>query len=259
MAAKHITSTQNNLVKQILLLTEKARERKKQGLFVVEGHREVDRAIKAGYDAEVLVFMDGSKFVFEPSKTHVVIASQPVFEKITYRGAEAGVVGLFRQKQLSLDEVKLPENPLIIIAEGIEKPGNLGAILRTANAAQASLVIAANSQVDLYHPNIIRNSLGGFFGTPVVRATNEDAYLFLEKHKVQICTTHLDAAEVYTSVDFAKPTALVFGEEARGVTDFWVSNAHRKIIIPMGGLVDSLNVSVSVGVVVFEALRQRGG
>jgi TrmH family RNA methyltransferase len=167
------------------------------------------------------------------------------------------MVAVAEMKSFSLDEVSLSDNPLIVVLETVEKPGNLGAILRSADGAGVDLVIVCDQQMDIHNPNVIRNSLGGFFNVPTVQCASEDAIAFLEEKSVQILSTYLEASVAYYTVDMKIPTALVVGSEAFGISETWVKASAQNIIIPMTGIIDSLNVSSAASIVMFEAKRQR--
>lgn len=259
-----ITSLQNNAIKNIVKLG-KNRERQQQDLFIIEGARELSLALKAGYAIEsVYVCRD----MFEKTKYPDVLDSisensifdinHEVFRKIAYRENSDGIVALSKPKQHSLLDLKLSENPFIIILESVEKPGNLGAILRTADAASIDAVVVCNPSTDLYNPNVIRSSVGGLFTVQTAVCTSDEAINWLENKKITSYAAELNAAEFYQNVDFKKPSAIVMGTEADGLTDVWLNNANKRVKIPMRGEIDSLNVSVSTAVLTFEAMRQRG-
>jgi len=254
----HIESLQNARVKRILNLQQKAKLRKQEGVFVVEGRREVERALLSGFIAEEIwsVSEDLSNLRL-PESTLKISCNQAVFDKITYRESAADILAIIKIKSQSVEDLELPQNPLIVVLEAMEKPGNIGAVLRTCNALGADAVFLCDSVVDLYNPNVIRNSLGGFFGIPVISTSSEDVISFLKKHNIEIVTTHLEASIDYLKVDFRKPTAIVLGTEATGLTDLWVKNTSQNVIIEMGGVVDSLNISVAAAIVLSEAVRQR--
>jgi len=261
-----ITSLQNPLVKNVMVLTEKSRERKKQGLFVAEGLREVGMALKKGFQAECLfyeetktspealdeLFSDG---IEEPRELYTV--SSAVMEKIAYRANVPNVVALMHRRDLRLSELQISQNPLVLVLETVEKPGNLGAILRTADAAGVDAVIVCDPLVDEYNPNVIRSSLGAIFSVPVVTTDSEPALAWLRRQGIRVFATYLEASAPYFASDFKGPSAFVLGSEANGISAFWVRESFQRILIPMYGQVDSLNVSVSAGIVLFEAVRQR--
>ena len=254
-----ITSLQNQRVKRLLNLQQKSKLRKETGLFVIEGLREIERALVSGYQAEELWVSDENI----PLKKHlwrdtqVVKCSKPVFEKLTYRENNAGLVGVFRSKLHRLDALKPIENPIYVVVEGVEKPGNLGAILRTCNGLGADALFVCDSSVDIYNPNVVRNSLGALFNTPIVQSTTKEAITYFKANNIQIVCAYLPGSITYTQVDYKKPTALVLGAEDIGLTDEWVKNTNAKCVIPMHGVVDSLNVSVATAIFLAEAIRQR--
>ncbi len=256
-----ITSTQNPKVKSLLAL-EKPRERRKQQLFVIEGKREIGLAIEAGYKIGNLFFCD--EIVTEKELAELPLAdrllipvSKDVFDKIAVRESTGGILAVAEQKTHRLAEIKLRKNPLILILEGVEKPGNLGAVLRTADAAAVDAVIICDPQTDFYNPNVIRSSVGCVFTNQVAAATSEETIDWLHNNHVSIFCTYLKSSKAYHQTDFTQSSAIVMGTEATGLSDIWVKNATSNIIIPMRGKIDSMNVSNAAAVVVFEAMRQR--
>jgi len=256
-----ITSLQNPKVKQALAL-EKSRERKKQGRFLVEGLRELNLAIQSGYQP-ISVFFDAAQVDAE-----ILIASgiaeelllpvhQNVFSKLAYREHTAGVVAVLQSRTHQLAELSLPSNPLILVLESVEKPGNLGALLRTADASNVDAVIVCDPLVDFYNPNVVRSSVGGLFTRQLAACTSAEAIDWLRQQNIAIYCTHLQAAQPYHQTDYRGPSAIVMGTEATGLSEIWVEHATQNIIIPMRGVVDSMNVSVAAAVVIFEAVRQR--
>ena len=254
-----ITSIHNPRVKRLLSLQQKSRTRKELGLFVVEGIREVERALRSGYEAEELWLLNKDALPDEivSSKAIQLNCNETVFKKVAYREEKAGVLAVFKTKDHSLERFTPPKNPLYVVVEEVEKPGNLGAILRTCNGLGASALFVCDSKADIYNPNVIRNSLGGFFNTPVIEAPSIQVIDFLNQTKVQIAAAYLPASIPYTDVNYKLPTALVFGSEANGLSKDWVENTNINCVIPMKGVVDSLNVSVAVAIILAEAVRQR--
>lgn len=257
-----ITSTQNPKVKSLLAL-EKPRERRKLGLFIIEGQKEIALALEAGYKIGNLFFCEDiisleTVRAFAQNDQVLIPVSREVFEKIAVREGSGGVIAVAEQKVHRLDQLKLSANPILLVLESVEKPGNLGAILRTADAAGVDAVIICDPQTDFYNPNVIRSSVGCIFTKPVASATSEDAINWLKKNGVTIFCTYLKASQPYHEVDYKKPSAIVMGTEATGLSDLWVKNSHANIIIPMKGRIDSMNVSTAAAVVIFEARRQRG-
>jgi TrmH family RNA methyltransferase len=258
-----ITSMRNPKIGNVVELIEKSRERRSQGLFVVEGVREIEQALSSGYKIHSLFMCaeTGTAASFAHSTlsaTRIYTVNKDVFAKIAYRENSDGLVAVMFSRNLALDEIKLSTNPFIIILESVEKPGNLGAILRTADAAAVDAVIVCDPLTDLYNPNVIRSSIGCIFTQQVAVCSSPDALRWLEMKKIKPYAAELKAAQWYHETDFTKPSAIVMGTEAAGLTDFWLQHANARIKIPMRGKTDSLNVSVSTAVLTFEAMRQRG-
>ncbi len=252
-----IESLQNARVKKILNLQQKSKLRKQEGLFVIEGKREVERAILSGYDAVELWVTAQQQLPNLNHNAEVVYCSTNVFNKIVYRDGASQICGVFKSKNISLETTVLPKNALVIVLENIEKPGNIGAVLRTCNALGADAVLLADCPSDLYNPNLIRNSLGGFFNLQIVENSSAEIISFLKEKEFQIITTHLKASTNYLNIDYTKPSALVFGSEAKGVSEQWVKSTSKNVIIEMNGVVDSLNISVAAAIILAEAVRQR--
>ena len=248
-----ITSPQNPKIKDLLLLETKSRERKARGLFVVEGRREYSRAVAAGYRTETLFVREGEP---EAGRADFVV-SRSVYEKIAWREGTEGIVAVMQVREQRLEDLSLSSAPLILVLESVEKPGNLGAVLRTADAAGVDAVLVCDPLTDLYNPNLIRASLGAFFSVPVVACTSQEAFAWLTARGIAILTAQLQDSELYYETDMVRPTALVFGTEDKGLTPFWRERADAHIRIPMAGTMDSLNVSVSAAILAFEAVRQR--
>ena len=257
-----ITSAQNPKIKNLLAL-EKPRERRKQCLFVIEGKKEIVMAQEAGYKIGNLFFCEDiiSRQELEAIGTSdklLIPVSREVFDKIAVRENSGGVVAVAEQKTHRLDDLKPGRNPLILILESVEKPGNLGALLRTADAAGIDGVIICDPQTDFYNPNVIRSSVGCVFTVPTVSGTSEETIQWLNKNRINIFCTYLSAAQSYHLVDFTQPAAIVMGTESTGLSEIWLRASTANIIIPMNGRVDSMNVSAAAAVVIFEARRQRG-
>ena len=252
-----ITSAQNPKLKRLLALQEKSRLRRSEGVFVVEGRRELEHCIAAGYEVEAVFICpeicdaDWSGRVFHLSKE--------IYAKVAYREGTEGIIAEVKAKNLGLEDLKLKENPLVMVLEGVEKPGNLGAVLRSADAAGANAVIICDPLTDLYNPNLIRASIGAVFTVPVVCCSSEEAIAFLKARGIRILTAQLQDSSPYYNVDMTCGTALVMGTEATGLTPIWRAAADAHILIPMLGQLDSLNVSVSAAILLYEAVRQRQG
>jgi RNA methyltransferase, TrmH family len=256
-----ITSPQNPKIKNLLSL-EKARERRDQNVFVIEGLRELSLSLAGGYNIQSIYFSPSiisAKELLElvHKESLLIPVQQSVFEKIAYRESTGGIIAVAEQKKHELRHIRLSEDPLILVLESVEKPGNLGAVLRTADAAGVDAVIICDPQTDFYNPNVVRSSVGCVFTTALASATSEEAISWLKKNNVRIYCTYLKASNEYYNTDFTLPSAIVMGTEATGLSDVWVNNADANIIIPMAGKIDSMNVSTAAAVVVFEAVRQR--
>lgn len=260
-----ISSSQNPLIKQLVKLQSKSRERKKTGLFIIEGLREIQLAISASYEVEHLLFVPEIinllklKEIFPNLSQIGIEISIEVYRKLAYRDSTEGIIAVAKTKNHSLSEIKIThKNPLILVAEAPEKPGNIGAILRTADAANVDVVFIANPTTDLYNPNIIRSSVGCVFTNQIVMGSTNEIITHLKKHNIGIyCAVLKEDSKIYHTQDFTKATAIVVGTEATGLSDEWLQQATQNIIIPMQGKIDSMNVSVSAGILVFEALKQR--
>ena len=269
-----ITSVQNPKVKHVALLQQKSSERRRTGLFVVEGQREIGHCMEAGLEIDSLfccpqLLQDGG---LELNTQHSTLNTQhstlntitsyevtpAVYEKMAYRGSTEGMLAVVRSRPATLDGLTLSEHPLIVVLERVEKPGNLGAVLRSADAAQADAVIVCDPLTDLYNPNLIRSSIGAIFSVPCVACTSEACISFLKAHGIRILTAQLQDSHLYYDTDMCQGTAIVMGTESTGLTDTWRQAADAHIRIPMLGRLDSLNVSVSAAILLFEAVRQRG-
>jgi TrmH family RNA methyltransferase len=258
-----ITSAQNPKIKRLLQLQQKSSERRKAGLFVVEGIREVERCLEKGYEIDTIFFLNKtlpenvSEIIEKNKGIKVFEVSPAIYEKIAYRGSTEGVIAEVKTKDKTLQDLKLSDNPLVVVLESVEKPGNLGAILRSADAAGADALIVCDPLTDLYNPNLIRNSTGAIFSVPCVACTSEECIKFLKENNIQILTAQLQDSELYYDTDMKRGTAIVMGTEATGLTDIWRKAADAHIRIPMLGITDSLNVSVSAAILLYEAVRQR--
>ena len=265
-AERYIDSLKNPQIKELVLIKEKSRWRKKNRLFVAEGRKEVEMSLKGGYRLLKIFFCNSilpieelaDLFSTYGAKPELIEVSQEVYARIAYRSKTEGIVALGESKSHELDELEIKsENPLILVAESPEKPGNIGAILRTADAAAVDAVIIADPKTDLYNPNIIRSSLGCIFTVPVGQGNNEEVMGFLQKEGIRSFSAELNAKSTYSDVDFTGPAAIVVGAESTGLTDYWIREADQNILIPMKGEIDSMNVSVSAAILIFEAVRQR--
>ena len=254
-----ITSLQNPRVKHIVKLREDKKQRQKDGLMLVEGFDEIQLALSAGHAPQTLLSSpELASRQLTLSNTETLTVSRPVFEKMSYRDNPDGWLAVFPIPHTTLDSVSLlTENPLVIIAESIEKPGNLGAILRTADAAHVDALLVCDPRVDVWNPNVVRASRGTVFSVPVVECDNVSALEWLKAQKIKVLAATPSANVAYSDVDLREPVAIAVGTEDLGLTDFWMDNADVKVLIPMMGKVNSLNVSVSTALIVYEAVRQR--
>ena len=268
MKSDIITSAQNAKIKLLLELQEKSKTRKKEGLFVVEGRRELIHCIEAGYQVHTLFIcreIINDKDLEEILNTLDRQAAQPgifeiptqLYDKVAYRGGTEGVIAELKCKEHGLESLKLKENPLVVVLESVEKPGNLGAVLRSADAAGVDAVIVCDPLTDMYNPNLIRSSIGAIFTVPVAAASSEETIKWLKDQGIRIYTAQLQDSEWYYDTDMKKGTAVVMGTEATGLTNAWRKAADAHIKIPMLGRLDSLNVSVSAAILMYEAVRQR--
>ena len=258
-----ITSAQNPKIKRLLQLQQKSSERRKAGLFVVEGIREVERCVEKGYGIDTIFYLNKpmaenvSEIIEKNKGIKLFEVSPTIYEKIAYRGSTEGIIAEVKTKDKTLNDLNLSEDPLVVVLESVEKPGNLGAILRSADAAGADALIVCDPLTDLYNPNLIRNSTGAIFSVPCVACTSEECIKFLKENNIQILTAQLQDSELYYDTDMKRGTAIVMGTEATGLTDIWRKAADAHIRIPMLGITDSLNVSVSAAILLYEAVRQR--
>ena len=290
MRIETITSAQNRKVKELLTLVEKSKARSAAGLFVVEGQRELGHCLDAGFIPETL-FICGEVMAVQNNAVNVAktghlteniegkdgldalvakaealnprlgVVQIPAFlyEKVAYRGSTEGIIAEVHSVPRSLEDLRLGESPLVMVLESVEKPGNLGAVLRSADAAGADAVIICDPLTDIWNPNLIRSSVGAVFSVPVAVCTSADAIAFLKKRGIRILTAQLQDSEWYYDTDMTGATALVMGTESTGLTQAWRDSADAHIKIPMLGRLDSLNVSVSAAVLLYEAVRQRKG
>ena len=254
-----ITSTQNPRIKHLLLLQQKSAQRKADGLFVVEGRREVEHCLSAGFTLRTAFVCDeiADASLSLPQGVEVVPVSRNVYERIAYRGGTEGVVAVVEVRNMSLRDLTLSASPLVVVLESVEKPGNLGAVLRSADAAGADAVIVCDPLTDLYNPNLIRSAVGALFTVPCVACCTEECIAFFKAKGIKILTAQLQDSSLYYDTPMTGPTAIVMGTEATGLTDQWRQAADAHIRIPMLGRLDSLNVSVSAAILLFEAVRQR--
>lgn len=261
---KEITSIQNSYIKNLLKLQEKSRERKKQGLFLIEGKREISLAIEANYEFDTVLFYvdlisENDILTLFNSNINRIEISKEVYQKLAYRDSTEGIIAVAKTKDFSLKNIQFTnDKPLILVAESIEKPGNIGALLRTADAANIDAVFIANPKSDLYNSNIIRSSVGCLFTNQIAVGSSEEIITFLKEKNIAIYATTLQNSNEYHQENYTKASAIVVGTEATGLSEIFREKATQNINIPMQGKIDSMNVSVAAAIVIFEAKRQRG-
>lgn len=262
---KQISSLQNPFIKELIRLKEKSRIRKQQLKFLIEGQREITLALKGNYTIEVVLFVPEiisletvQKLMGLKAESCIEI-SNSIYKKLAYRDSTEGIITVAKFKDLNLSGLEFKhKNPLILVVEAPEKPGNIGALLRTADAANLDAVIIANPKTDMYNPNIIRSSIGCVFTNQIGIGTTNEIIEFLKAKNISVfCAAIIDDSQEYHIQNYSESTALVVGTEATGLSEEWLSNSYKNIIIPMQGKIDSLNVSVSAGILIFEAKRQR--
>ena len=258
---KQIQSPQNPLIKNILRLQEKSRERKKQQLFVVEGKREIELAIKGNFEIESLLFVS-QKIDYEDLKNfdanEIIEISREVYQKLAYRESTEGIIALVKSKHIELNSLLFKNrNPLLLVIEGVEKPGNIGAMIRSADAANVDAVILADPKTDQYNPNVIRSSVGSVFTKNIISSSSEKIILFFKENNIKMYAATLQNSNLYTHENYKEASAIIVGTEANGLTKIWREHSTKNINIPMQGEIDSMNVSVAAAILLFEAKRQR--
>ena len=268
MEDTYIQSRRNDQVKNLVKLRER-KHRDRQECFLVEGLRELGHALGAGYEIRRVYYCPE----FFPSEAYpefiedlrqdeslqLTRMNEAAFEKATCREGPDGLIGVGRQQGHSLQDLDLPKTPLLLVLEGIEKPGNMGAILRSADGAGVDAVILVDCVLDLYNPNAIRSSQGLVFALPIINAERAALSVWLQKTSTRIIATTPDTASLHWDVDYKQPTALLLGSESDGLSDYWIEQANARIRIPMSGRADSLNVAAAAAVCLYEAMRQRDG
>ena len=242
---------------------DKARERRLQNTFIIEGRKELELAVQGDYTFRSVYFCPAIIALPEvqsivKNDQLIIPVDENVFTKIAYRESTGGIIALAEQKEHRLEDLKLRDNPLVLVMEGVEKPGNLGAVLRTADAAGIDAVIVCDPKADFYNPNVVRSSVGCVFTNQIASASSTDTIQWLQDKQISILCTYLKASRPYHEVDYTGPSAIVMGTESVGLSHHWIKNSNENIIIPMQGKIDSMNVSTAAAVVIFEAARQRG-
>ncbi len=253
-----ITSLQNERIKHIVRLREDRRQRERDGLMLVEGWDEIDLALHAGHSPQTLIVCPEltDRPMAELAPETLTVTPQ-VFQKISYRDNPDGWMAVFPTPKRALNDISLGETPLVVVAEAVEKPGNLGAILRTADAAGVDALLICDPHTDLYGPNVVRASRGTVFSVPVAAASSEEVFSFLKQHEIRILAATPGGDRLYTTEDLRGSVAIAVGTEDEGLTSFWLERADARVLIPMLGKVNSLNVSIATALIVYEAVRQR--
>jgi len=260
-----ITSAHNPRVKQAIRLRDH-RQRRKAQLILIDGARELSRAVLAGVALnEVFVCPELCRSeearrlleILPGSGAQRLDVTEAVFARLAFGQRAEGVVGVAAAGRLRLEDLVLPANPLLAVLEGVEKPGNVGAVLRSADGAGLSALVVADARTDLFNPNVIRASLGTVFSLGVAAAAPGDVLAWLRGHGLQILAARVEGTVSYTEVDYQQPSAIILGSEAEGLTSLWSGDDVRAIRLPMLGVADSLNVSAAAAVLFYEALRQR--
>ena len=253
-----ITSLQNPRIKQLVKLRDR-RVRDREEVILVEGRYEIEIAHSSGLVPRTLYLSPelagGANLGVKAGE--VLAVSKAVFQKISYRDNPDGYLAVFPMPHPELESITLSEPPFVIVAEAIEKPGNLGAILRTADAAGVDALIVSDPRTDVYNPNVIRASRGTVFTVPVVQASNGKTLEWLRSNGIVVLAATPSTTKSYTDADLSQPIALALGTEDEGLSDFWLESADEKVLIPMAGKVNSLNVSVSAAILAYEVVRQR--
>ncbi|MDQ0477005.1 RNA methyltransferase [Chryseobacterium sp. MDT2-18] len=251
-----IESFQNEKIKYVTRLLTDNRFRKKENVFVIEGKQENDRALKFGFDAQEFYIAD-SIFNEDLPEGKIHLVSEKIYDKIAYRGSSEGIIGIYHTKNSDLKDFNPKKNSSVIIVESIEKPGNLGAILRSCEAFGIDALIVTDAKVDFYNPNVIRSSVGCLFGMNIFYSSNDEVYEFLTENRYAVYTTIMDkASENIQTRNLKEKSAVLFGTEHSGLTDFWMGKG-KNTVIPMSGSIDSLNLSNAVAITCYEILRQK--
>lgn len=251
-----ISSASNPKIKRLVALRDR-RQRDREGVFLVEGIRELERAVAAGL-RPLEIYYDPARFPGPPVPAEVELSVAPEgMDRASYRRRSQGVIAVFARFEMELSHLVIPPSPLFLLAESIEKPGNLGALLRTADAVGAAGLIVTDTGADPFNPNVIRSSTGTLFSVPIAVTTLDRAITWLRGHDISIHAADPGAADLLWSLDLTGPCALIAGSEHHGLSDRARSAADSLVRIPMEGDADSLNVSVSMAVLAYEALRQR--
>ena len=259
MKSKKITSIENKRLKDLIKLSKKSKFRKKTNLFLVEGVKEINASIINKYEIESL-FYDPTiielKKINIPIEIEIIRVSSNIYKKISFRSSTEGIIAVVKRKNYTKEKIEINNKKVILILDGIEKPGNIGAILRTSQASNVDTIIITNKKCDIHNPNVIRSSVGSFFKSKIIYLKNNEALEFLKKNKFKIYAASPNTDKKYSDENYTFPVALVFGSENEGISKFWEENSDEKIKIPMKNKIDSLNVSVSCAIILYEINRQ---
>ncbi len=259
MKRKKITSLENKKLKNLIKLSKKSKFRNETNLFIIEGKKEVNASISGNYKIRAL-FYDPTiielKKIKIPIETEIIEVSNIIYKKISFRGSSEGIIAIAEKKNYSSKNIKIDNKKVVLILDGIEKPGNIGAILRTSQASNVDTIVITNKKCDIHNPNVIRSSVGSFFKTKILYLESNEALKFLKKNKFKIYAASPNSDKIYSNQNYSFPTALVFGSENQGISKFWQENSDVKIKIPMDNEIDSLNVSVSCAIILYEINRQ---
>ncbi|HVU25557.1 MAG TPA: RNA methyltransferase [Opitutus sp.] len=267
MAFEKISSLQNPRVKQLVKLRDR-RPRDEAGVFLIEGYRQIRRALEKQVRLTELYFSpdwflgENEPALIEQARTagaQVFELTKEAFAKVAYRERPDGLLAVAPQWKRTLGDLTLPAEPFLLVVEAIEKPGNLGTILRSADAAGCDAVIVCDPVTDIFNPNVVRASTGVLFSVPLVVEESARVRAWLHERKIRAVATTPAAELVYTTADLRGPLALVMGSEQYGLSEFWLRESDERVRIPMAGQADSLNVAMATIVTLFEAVRQRGG
>lgn len=261
-----IQSPANQRIKALNKLWNR-KEREARNVFLIEGLRELTHAVQNGVGVGCIYFCPElfksdahAEFMkiaeAEPSVQRVQL-SQEAFKKLSYREGPDGLIGEADMHYFDIDEINPPPNPLFLIVDGVEKPGNLGAIIRSADAAGVDAIFCSDLKTDIFNPNVIRSSQGLIFAMPIIVADSTNVLDFMQQSGVITHATSPDGSKPFWDIDFTGPSAIVVGAEDTGLTDFWLQSADTRAQIPMHGAADSLNVNAATVVTLFEAARQR--
>ena len=261
---KKITSNNNSLIKKIKILQKKSSQRKKSKSFIVEGYKEIEKALKNKYKIESL-FTSKKSFLLDSNKKNILskylkdcfIVNPELFKKICYRSNDNNIIAIIKAKEHTINNLVVPKKPLIVIIKSPEKPGNIGAIIRTLTAAKVDLLFIADPKTDIYNPNIIRSSIGNVFSLPIIIDTSKNIINYLKKNKIEIIVADINKKSIYhDEINYNLPLALILGSEDKGITNNWIKNSDYSIKIPMKSNVDSLNLSVSAGILIYHIINK---